>query len=262
MGYSFVIASLPWLEFGAKPDVTSTEFFALCKMNLSSSDLSHIEVLRRWIDLYNIYRMIQNEEFYDKRGNFVRATLRENLEDQEGLPSYVFDFLEAYDREEEKKRRFPQLIANYFAVEKSKAGEPLKEFLRFENEWRILLAGYRAKKAETDLGDILKYENENDPIVQVALAQKDAPGPFIFPFEYEDLEKHLKDAGPNPTKQMRALAKYRFDFYAEMEYDFPFTLRRVMAYLMQLFQLEEMFALDEVEGKKELQKLMENDHGS
>ena len=254
----YVLGSLPNLEFGAKPDTSTKAVVELFEMNLSGNDLHHLSVLRRWIDLSNIYRLIKNEENHDKRGNYVRATLKELLDHEEELPAYVFEFLSEYDSEESKKKHFPKLIADYFSVERKEAGGFLKEFLKFENEWRILITCYRAKKQQLDIADVLKYEDSTDPIVQMSLVQKDSPGAFVFPFEFRHLETAIKEAGPNPTKQMRALAKYRFDYYGEMGYDFPFTLRRVLAYLMQLMQLEEIFALDQSEGQKQLQKLMEN----
>ncbi len=262
MDQMYIVGTLPRLEFDAKPDTTTNSIFELFEMNLSTSSLAQVKVLRRWFDLQNIFRLIQNEEIFDLKGNYLKSTLKELMTSEEELPHYVFEFFEEYPDDEDRKKNFSKLIARYFEVEKKRALNPLKSFLQFENEWRVVIAGYKAKHVQADLGKLLVYEDFSDPIVQMTLAQKDAPGPYIFPFEYEHLETLIKDAGPNPTKQMKALAKYRFDYYAEIENEFPFSLRRLLAYLMQLFQLEEIFALDEVKGKQQLQNLMESENAS
>lgn len=262
MGYMYIIGSTPNLEFDAKPDISTDELYLLLKMNLKASELEPFKVLKRWIDLANLYKIFEESEYFDPRGNYVKATLNEYIESQEELPSYVLEYLEEYEKDEDRKKHFAKLIARYFQVERKKAKGALAEFLKFENEWRILVAAYRAKKSEKSIADKLKYEDLSDPIVQIAIAQSDAPGPFEFPFEYEQLDTELKNTGPNPTKQMRALAKFRFDFYKDMGADFPFRLRQIMAYLMQLFVLEDLFALNEIEGKKQLEKLMENENAS
>ncbi len=262
MSLYFAIASLPKLEFDAKPDTTTVAVIEIFEMNLSGKALEQLKVLRRWIDLRNLSRVLHHHTYFDYRGNESKSTLKECLESQQDLPQYFFDFLSKFDTEESQKKNFSYLIADYFRYERKKATGLLKEFLQFENEWRIILASYMTKKSGRNLGDVLRFEDMNDPIIQIALVQKDSPGQFVFPFEYSRLELLLKEAGSNPTKQMLAIAKYRFDFYAEMQYDFPFTLRRAFAYLMQLMQLEEVYALDELEGTQELMKLMENEHAS
>ncbi len=262
MSLYFAIGSLPRLEFDAKPDTTTAAVIELFEMNLPESALKQLKVLRRWIDLRNLSRMIGQHEYFDYRGNESRSTLKEHLDNEVELPQYFFDFLSKFDTVDMQKKNFAYLIARYFHYERKKAKGLLKEFLQFENEWRIILASYMAKKSGRNLGDVLKFEDMSDPTVQMAIVQKDSPGQFVFPFEFSKLEVVLKEAGSNPTKQMQALAKYRFDFYAEMEYDFPFTIRRAFAYLMQLMQLEELYALDELEGRQELMKLMESEHAS
>ena len=262
MGCMYVIGSVPNLEFDSKPDISAEELYLLLKMNLSKTDLAPIKVLKRWVDLANLYKIFEKHDYFDKRGNYPQGMLKEFIETQQQLPSYVFEYLDEFESDEDRKKYFAKLIAKYFKEERKKAKGALAEFLKFENEWRILLTAYRAKKSEKSIAEILKYEDLSDPIVQISIAQSEAPGPFVFPFEYEELEAELKNAGPNPTSQMRALAKYRFNYYRDMGVDFPFTLRQIMAYLMQLFQLEDLFALDEIEGKKQLEKLMENENAS
>ena len=257
MSLFYVLASLPKLEFGSKPDVTTTCLLELFDLNLSIEGIRQLNMIRSWIDLANISRMIHHDHLFDERGNFSKSTLKELLQNQEVLAEYVFEFFSKFENEEEKKQNFSFLIARYFEEARKSAKGYLAEFLKFENEWRILVAAFMAKRAGQSIAYALRYEVQTDPIVQMALVQKDSAGPFVFPFEYSDLERSIQEAGDDPTKLMQVLLKYRFDFYGEVEYDFPFSLRRVVAYLMQLMCLEEMFALNQIEGEKQLMKLLE-----
>ena len=262
MNRIYVIGSLPRLEFGAKPDTTTTNMMELFEINFSGRELKDFRIIRLWIDLNNIYRLLYNDNLFDRRGNYVKATLKAFMDTEEELPNYVFEFFADYPSMEERKRNFSKLIVTYFQEEKKKASANLKPFLQFEHDFRVIITAFRAKKTNEDMIDALKFEDPTDPIVQMALVQNQSPGPFMFPYEYAELEGVIAEAGVNPTKQFMALAKYRFDHYAEIEFESPFGMNRVLAYLLQLMQLEEVFALRVEEGEERLKKLVENEHAS
>lgn len=281
MSLLFVLGCLPPLEFDAKPDTTMVAVRQMAELNLSNDEMAKVRVLLRWIDLSNIEHMearkekqeMTNQEgnvaqrkvilkTFDPRGNFFQEELKHFLSEEQGLPDYLFHFLAKFESAEERQRNFSWLVAKYFEEERKNATGALREILQFEHEWRIVIAGYLAKKYGEDLGYQLRFEDPSDPFVQMTLAQKDTSASYVFPLEYRNLEALIHEAGPNPTTQMKNVMKYRFDFYAEMEYDFPFNLRRLLAYFMQLMQLEEMMTLKQREGEKRLMKLMEIENAS
>ena len=131
------------------------------------------------------------------------------------------------------------------------------DFLEFEHDIRVLLAGFRAKKLGLDVAEELQYEDLDDPVVASVLMQKDVGGKFQFPLDYDDLEIALNAAGDNPSKQYEEIAKYRFKFYIQYFSNYSFSLEGILAYMMALWILEDFFALNREEGEKYLSNIVE-----
>ncbi len=256
MSKFFIYGMLPPLEFGAKPEVSSRDLVELFDLNLSASALKKVYVLKLWIDISNIYAILQNSGF-DARGNFSKSKIKALLANQEELPSYVFEFFDAHENQEDQKQYFPELMARYFNEEKKKSSGFLNDFLTFEHNLRILIAGLRAQKLGVDLALELQYEDMDDPIVSTVLMQKDRGGKFQFPMDYEDLEAGLNAADGNPSKQYEEIAKYRFKFYIEYFSNYSFSLEGILAYMIALWILEDFFALKREEGEKYLSNIVE-----
>ncbi len=257
----FVYGILPPLEFGIKPEISSKELTEIFDLNLSKLALNKVHVLKLLIDISNIYALFKNVSF-DSKGNYSKSTIKALLANEEELPSYVLDFFEAHDKEEDRQIFFPQLLSTYFAVEKKNARGTLKDFLTFEHDLRVLLAGFRAKKGGFDLSKQLQYEDMSEEAVAIVLMQKDLSGKFQFPVDYEDLEKALDSAGTNPSKQYEAIARYRFDYYSKYFINYPFSLKGVLGYMTSLWILEDFFALKRDEGEKFLSNIVERENVS
>jgi hypothetical protein len=261
MGCYFIVSSLPSLEFGSKPDISSEQLFSLFDLNLDKKGEEMIKSMRLWIDLSNIQRLLTNKEF-DQRGSLVRVALENLLEEAYGLPEYVFEFFATFETDDLRKWNFPWLIAKYFEEEEQKWNGTMGKFIRFEHEWRVLLTAYRAKRMGRNIQKELRFENEANLMVRTALLQSEGSGRFIFPYEYQDLEKELLSVGPNPLKQNEIIAKYRYNFYTEYTHEDPFSATSVVAYMMRLWILEEYFALRQEMGEQILNNLMERENES
>lgn len=226
----------------------------LYKDNLGREDLERVQAIRTYIDLKNIQKLLKKDEI-DHRGNLNEKELDEAIVNQEGLPSYLFDFFEEHQEVSEQLRHYSKVLISYFREMEKKHKGFLKEYFRFEREWRVLLAGYRAKKLGVDPTVELQHEDFHDPLVAEVLAQKDAPY-FEFPFEYVELGEKLKDAGQNPEKQYQVMADFRFHYIEEAVQDHPFSVDYLLGYLVQLMIVEDAFALDEKRGNANLNEMV------
>jgi Protein of unknown function (DUF2764) len=256
MSKYYIYGALPPLEFGVKPEISSRELGELFLLNLSSTEAKNVQVLKLWIDISNIYSLL-NKGAFDVRGNYSKSTIKSLIANSEELPSYVLDFFQEYESEEDRKKYFPRLMARYFSEEKGVNCNSTREFLDFEHDMRVLFAGFRAKNGEADLAFELQFEDMSDPIVLFVLMQAGKGGGFQFPAEYEVLEKILDDAKGSPSKIYESLAAYRFQFYIKYYTNFLFSLDGILAYMCALWILEDFFALKQEIGESFLSKIVE-----
>lgn len=252
--YFFLGSILPTLRVGNEPGILFDDLMTLYKDNLDRTDLEKVQAIRTYIDLKNIQKLLKKEEI-DHRGNLNEKELDEAFVNQEGLPGYLFDFLEEHQEIPEQLRHYSKvLIAYYKEMEKAHKGF-LKGYFRFEREWRVLLAGYRAKKLGIDPAVELQHEDFHDPLVAEVVAQKDAPF-FEFPFEFVGLGEKLKDVGQEPDKQYQLMADFRFHKVEEEVQDNPFSADYLLGYLVQLMIVEDVFSLDEKRGNTNLNEMV------
>lgn len=248
------------MEWGTKPEMSFKQLRSAFEMNLSTAQQRQARVFLLFIDLNNAIRMPSKEKF-DKRGQLSRSTLKELIANRDELPDYFFDFYSEYDDDEERKKNLPKLLSKYYSKEIKASSGFLREFLTFEQSWRIVTTAYRAKKLKLDIAKELQYEDEGDPIVSMMLTQAGSVGQqFVFPYEYRDLEGLIASAGANPMKQYKVLAKYRFDHYENSIMNRAFTMESVMAYMMRLWILEEYYTLNEESGLKILREVVESEN--
>ena len=226
----------------------------LFKDNLGSADFEKVKVIQTYVDLKNIQKLLKKEEI-DHRGNLNEKQLDEAIVNQEGLPSELFDFFEEHQEVPEQLRHFSKVFITYFREMEKKHKGFLKEYFQFEREWRVLLAGYRAKKLGVDPAIELQHEDFHDPLIAEVLAQKDAPY-FEFPFEYVELGEKLKDVGQRPNEQYHLMADFRFHCIGEKVQDHPFSIDYLLGYLAQLMIAEDVFTLDEKRGNINLNEMV------
>lgn len=257
----FLFGVLPPLEFGFKPEITSKELSPLLELNLGKGVLKKVKVLKMWIDLFNIYLLTIGGKF-DSRGNYSKSLLKELISSLDELPDYLIDFLQKYETEEERYTHFREVVASYFVEEEKRERGALRKFLSFEHELRIVSGAFHAKREGRSIAQELQYEDMGDPIVAFCLAQEGGRGKFQFPYEYTDLEKKIVDSEGNPSKIREAFARYRFEFYAQFMEHYPFSSKMLLAYIMQLWILEEYYNVSSEEGLQILNQLIEGDHVS
>lgn len=250
--YYFVATALPPLQLGVPPDISFPDFITLLHDNLTPEDFEKTKVIRRYYDIQNI-RAFWLEKSLDPRGNLNKVDLEEALLSGEGLPGYVYEFINAYDTLEKKLEYFPALLAAYYSNEISKASGFLKKFLEFEREWRLIFTAFRSKLLSRDLNTELQFENpENDFVAQI-LAQKDAKA-FITPEGYNELQPLFEEHASDPLRLYKAISEYRFYKIEEMLNVDLFSIDRILGYMVQLIIVEKWLELDKKKGMEIIDK--------
>ncbi len=246
MSYYFLGSALPDLQVGAPPDLGFHELLDLLKDNLSEVDYEKVKVIRRFYDIQNMRALWKGEEL-DKWGNLDQNELEEALLTRSGLASYVYDFLEQYDKTADRISHFPQLLAGYYNEELPKAKGFLFDYLNFERGWRLVSTAFRAKKLNRDIIKELQYENPDCNLVAQIVAQKDAPH-YEPPDEYYDLkpifEKHYQD----PSELYQALCHYRFEKINGFSNIDRFSINGILSFVARFIIVDKWLELDKKKG--------------
>ena len=254
LGYYYIVTSLPTLTIGMPPEISFAEFDNLLVNNLSSWEYSQTQVIRRYYDIQNI-KAFWLKEPLDPRGNYNFNQLEEALLNRTGFPKYVYKFLDEHEELEARLSHFPELISAYFREESSGTIGFLKEYLQLEREMRLVLTGFRAKKLGRDPAIELQFEDPDDPIVAQILAQKNSPT-YEPPSKYEDLKPLFEENYDSPLALHQALCEYKFEKVESMFGLEIFTLRRILAYMVQLILAEKWMELDKEKGMKVVETIL------
>lgn len=245
--YYFVVPSLPPLSLREKPELSFEELMTRLALNLSKKDLEKTQVLRRFVDIFNI-RALLMEETIDLRGNLSEKQLDEALLVHAGLPDYVFFFLDQFEKVPDKIRNFHGLLATYFNEEIPQQKGFLRKYLTFERECRLVLLALRAKQLGRDVVKELQFEDPTDPLVAHILAQKDSDS-YDPPPEYQDLKEVIASCYPDPWAENRAFAEYRFKKIGEIAEGKLFSIDTILCYIAQLMIIENIIELDAEKGR-------------
>lgn len=245
--YYFLSASLPSLTLGEKTDLSFSELIARLDINLDRKDIEKVITFRRWIDLNNI-RTLYLEDAIDPRGNLSEKELDQALLLQDGLPDYVFDFLNRFESVQERLRFFPGLLAAYFREEIPLQQGFLKRYLEFERAWRLVLLGIKATEQGRDLVEELQFEDMKDPLIIDLLTQRDAIT-YEPPSEFVSLREKYLACGPDPLQQFKEIAHWRFKHIEELVEEPLFSIDWILGYMAQLLIVEQWNDLDSEKGE-------------
>ena len=253
-GYFFLGSFLPKLQFDFPSHFSFNDLIVLYKSNLSRHDMKKVWLIRHFIDLTNVCQFLR-EEPIDKHGNFSESELSQALDDREGFPQYLFDYLENYQVLEEQIRFFSSVLSHFFLDAQEEFRGFLSYYFDFERKWRLVLTAMRAKKLKIDLSKEFQFEDPRDLFVAELLAQKDTPH-FEFPLEFIELDEALKGEAKNPKEQYKAIAQFRYQNILEKIQDHPFSLDYLLGYLAQFMIVEDWNTLNEKEGSERLNQMI------
>lgn len=246
--YYFLASALPPLALGERPEIGAEELRNLLEENLTAADKERLYLVRLYYDLENIRALWRGEEL-DRHGNLDENELEDALLVREGLPSYVYDFIDRYEGKEERLRRFPALFAAFFREARRGSWGFLERYFAFEREWRLVFTGFRAKQLDRDLSAELQDEDPEDELVAQLLAQKDAPS-YEPPESYSSLKPLFEEKGRDPTALYQGLCRYRFE-WVEKELGVEMvSFERVVGYLIQYIIVTRALELNAERGAK------------
>lgn len=254
--YYFLATALPALQLGIPPEIDFYEFQNLLVDNLSEEDYAKSQVIRRFYDIQNI-RSFWKGEPLDPWGNLVEVELEEALLEHNHLPQYVFEFLEHYTTLESRLHNFPELVTTYFRAENLLTTGFLKNYLLFEREWRLVLAGFRAKQLGRDLLVEMQFEDPDDDFVAQIIAQKDSKD-YIPPDQYLELKPLFETYKDDPLALHQALCEYRFKMIEEMLGVDVFSIDFILGYMAQLIIIEKWQSLDRKKGLAFANQILEH----
>lgn len=253
--YYFLATLLPPLKVGSPVELGSKELDHLLRQNLSKPDLEKVMILRRLIDIENIRALWQKQPL-EVGGNVDQFELEEALFTQEGIPSYVSEFLEKYLEKNERLQHFPELIHRYFTVESKNADLFLKEYLTFERQWRLVFVALRAIDLGRSLEQELQYEDPEDPFVTQLLANAKEKH-FEPPEPFEGLKPIYEARKKAPLDLYQALSEWRFNHLEEkIEWE-NFSFERILGYIAELEICEKWLELDKRKGLEIAEEIME-----
>lgn len=256
--YYFVGTLLPPLSLENPPEITFEQFETLLQDNLTKNDYEKTKIIRRFYDILNLRARWLGEEL-DPRGELDKVELEEAIASRVGLPDYVYTYIDAHEKREDRIKYFPQLLATLFQDAVHVQDPFLRQYLQFERELRLVLVGFRAKKLGWDLASELQFEDPEEEIIAQMLAQKDAKE-FTPPEKFADLKTLFVQYGDDPLALQRALDQYRFD-YVEGMVDMADndSIRRILAYMVQLVLVEKWNEMDKVKGKEIVDAIVKKD---
>ncbi|MBU6383401.1 MAG: DUF2764 family protein [Verrucomicrobia bacterium] len=248
--YYFLIASFPALTVGKAPELTFKELESLLALNLTAGDMKKVRELLRPIDLYNI-RAFWLGWPLDDRSSMKAKELEEALLVQEGLPSYVIEYLGRYESVAERLRYFSSLYVSMYQDAISRDQGFLLQYFQFERELHLVLTALRAKQSGKNLARELQFEDPTDPLVVEILAQKDAPD-FTPPREYEEVKTLFFEYLAKPNELHQAILEYKFEKIEEMEEPQDFGIDRVLAFVAKFLIVESISLLSQEKGREQM----------
>lgn len=250
--YYFVGTFIPKLQIGTPPEITIESYSSLLKENLNPSDYEKFIQLKRFFDIENI-RLYWQGLTINHYGNFDKNTLEEALLNENGLPDYIYDYMNKYESKEERLRNFAKVYAAFF--NESRTGF-LKEFFSQERSLHLSLVAMRAKKWGRSILHELQFENPDDDFVAQIMAQKDATH-FEPPEEFLEVKTIFEKYSENPFELHQALVNFKFQKIEEMIGLQVFTLDRLLAYYFQLVLVHQWFLMSKEKGIKMINTIVQ-----
>ncbi len=254
--YYFLATALPALEWGVPPELSPEELRDLLDDHLTASDRLQLMNWRLLFTLENL-RALWRGLPVSRWGTMSQVELEEALLLQEGLPGYVYLFMERYTDREKRLQHFPSLIKTYYQEAIRQTRGLIQRYLQFDRELSLVMVGFRAKRLGRDLLQELQFEDPEDPLVAQILAQRDA-AVFEPPSVYLALRPLFHAAHDHALQLYEAIAYVRFKWLQDtLDGTAPFSFDSIAAYVMQYYILRQWSKLDFKRGAQIVDTLVE-----
>lgn len=255
--YYYLIAGLPEILLEQpKPPFSSLEFREELKYHLPHEDFLQAGYLFLPFDNHNLLNLLlKKQESWDERGNFSAEQMESSIRDEEGLPSYMLAFIQAFRQEIPLQAGMSwenQLTTASYDYIIGKTTGFLQDWFRFERDMRNVLAALSARKHKMAMeGQILGASDVAEAIRQHASRD------FGLGGEFPVVEKLLQiEEEENLLQREFQIDKVRWSYIDELTTFEYFTLPVLLGYLIKLFMLERWKPLDNADGLAVLERLI------
>ena len=222
----FLVPFLPSLSFDAPPELSLHELGFFLRLNLSAAEMETVHQLYMLYDLENIRAFLAGLPM-TAIGKFPHDDLRDQLENEECSIPGVPEFFAQYKTPAERAANAHLLPRYFFTHTSSDLPTFIREYFQFEHLGRLLMASLRAEA----LGRVFEVEPEEvgfDIHDQKAWPEVFAPLVTIWHTRHH-----------NPKELEEAVSEWKFRILGSLIEDCdPFSLNRVLAYILQLRILE------------------------
>lgn len=235
--YYFVCSIFPKLSLDNKPEMEFGELRKILENNLNEKDKHFLKILQ-------MYRDIQNLKYFWKKktlmpyGNLDEKGFDEALLTESFFPQIVFDYI---NKTEDKIGRFSYLLYSFFSFYKDHENLFLSHFYTLERDIHIISCFLRAKEENKDISRELHFEDAKDPFLQMFLLQR---GEVDVPFPYEKLKEIFNKNKEDPKNLHRKFLEWRFFLNQKKITNTYFTIDEILAYIANLFIVEDFYRLD------------------
>jgi|AMWB02.1.fsa_nt_gi hypothetical protein len=222
----FLVPFLPTLTFDAQPELTLHELEFFLRLNLSSAEMETVSQLYLRYDIENIRSFLEGLPM-TAVGKIPHDDLRDQLESEECSIPGVSEFFAQYKTPAERAAN-AHLLPRYFLTHSPADLPPfIHKYFRFEHLGRLLMASLRAEA----LGRVFEVTPE-----EVGFDIHDQKA---WPDEFAPLVTIWHARHHHPKELEEAISEWKFQILGSLIADCsPFSLDRVLAYILQLRILE------------------------
>ncbi len=258
--YYYLVAGLPDIMLDeARGKLSFLELAQEIMEQVSEKDATMVRDLRLEFDKKNIISLLSEESNkFDERGNYQKEDLEQELKLPDTLPSFILNYMESRaeskssEHELSEENKINELFYNYML---SHSNLFLSEWFAFDLDLRNILAGISARRLSNE-----KFSIANNVIGNREVAEhvrKSSAHDFSLASRLPWVDKLVSLEKGDLVEYEKAVDELRWEKLNEMTEFSYFQVETLLAFLLKVKMVERWQQLDEEEGNKKLNKLLE-----
>jgi hypothetical protein len=264
--YYYLVAGLPDIVLdGGKKALSVAQFVAETAPLVHPDDASLFELLRYAVDNGNLLAILEKrEEDFDERGVFAKDELLEQVKVPDGLPRYMQAYVEAHA---EGRAVFAdcspenQLTWLFYDEMCSHGNEFVRRWFTFERDLRNVSAAINCRHAAAqDQSREAAFTLQRAIIgrndVAETILKSNAPD-FSLSSQLPWVERLLGLSRDNLVAYEKNVDTLRWDTLNDLTTFAYFQIETLLAFTIKLGMVERWQGLDEAEGTKRFERLVE-----
>lgn len=255
--YFYLVSSLPEMVLDqSRAPFTVVGLVEQLEESLEPQDMEQVRLLLRPNDNDNLLRLLKEEaEQWDELGEFSKEEMQARMKDEQGLPSYMHEFVQAYQNEQPihpDQSWKNQLTALYYDYALKHSQGFLHDWLVFDRDLRNFLAAWNKRHYELKAEGQLIGESENLEALRKSRARD-----FGLGTAYPYLGKLLNDLERDDLQaREKAIDRIKWNYIEEQLTFHYFTIEVVLGYLLQLDMLQRWLSLDQQAGQERVRNFI------